>query len=183
MSLCNHRSRGDRTSISVWCSHVSATPAYGNQVRTHCQVTTAPEKKRKKAKKPLLGVVCLLTTGGLISVRRGLGHQNTDLICNSIPTPVFVLGSSGGRPPHAQYLPESPAVSGASVGWGPVVPARNSPGEVRNIATGHASGQPPGVHLRAPAEIGEHDDRQSVVWKTGVLRAGYTSVSDQSMAE
>src|SRR5712692_3744698 len=69
MSLCNHRSRGDRTSISVWCSHVSATPAYGNQVRTHCQVTTAPEKKRKKAKKPLLGVVCLLTTGGLISVR------------------------------------------------------------------------------------------------------------------
>src|SRR5712691_4672092 len=71
MSLCNHRSRGDRTSISVWCSHVSATPAYGNQVRTHCQVTTAPEKKRKKAKKPLLGVVCLLTTGGLISVRPG----------------------------------------------------------------------------------------------------------------
>src|SRR5712691_3554267 len=70
MGLCNHRSRGDRTSISVWCSHVSATPAYGNQVRTHCQVTTAPEKKRKKAKKPLLGVVCLLTTGGLISVRR-----------------------------------------------------------------------------------------------------------------
>src|SRR3989442_15988822 len=51
MGLCNHRSRGDRTSISVWCSHVSATPAYGNQVRTHCQVTTAPEKKRKKAKK------------------------------------------------------------------------------------------------------------------------------------
>src|SRR6266581_3819100 len=48
MGLCNHRSRGDRTSISVWCSHVSATPAYGNQVRTHCQVTTAPEKKRKK---------------------------------------------------------------------------------------------------------------------------------------
>src|SRR5437867_6468346 len=32
----------------------------------------APEKKRKKAKKPLIGVVCLLTTGGLISVR-GLG--------------------------------------------------------------------------------------------------------------
>jgi len=71
IGLCNHRSRGERTSIRVWCSHVSAPPAYGNQVRTHCQVTTAPEKKRKKAKKPLIGVVCLLTTGGLISVRPG----------------------------------------------------------------------------------------------------------------
>src|SRR2546428_7919123 len=77
MGLCNHRSRGDRTSISVWCSHVSATPEYGNQVRTHCQVTTAPEKKRKKAKKPLIGVVCLLTTGVLISVRGFGGYAAT----------------------------------------------------------------------------------------------------------
>ena len=64
IGLCNHRSHGDRTSIRVWCRRVCSTPAYGNQVRTHCQVTTAPGKKRKKAKKPLIGVICLLTTRG-----------------------------------------------------------------------------------------------------------------------
>ena len=57
--------------------------------------------------------------------------------------------------------------------------------EFMTCSADHAYGQPPGVHLRravAPAEIGEHDDRQSVVWKTGVLRAGATTVIDQSMA-
>src|SRR6266571_839742 len=118
MGLCNHRSRGDRTSISVWCSHVSATPAYGNQVRTHCQVTTAPEKKRKKAKKPLIGVVCLLTTGGLISVRCGLRQGHWPAVPRSPAAPasdvmaqealthrIHLLRPGAARSPQPGFIP------------------------------------------------------------------------------
>jgi len=40
------------------------------QVRTRSRLPTLPESpRRKKSKKPLIGYFCLLTTGGLISVR------------------------------------------------------------------------------------------------------------------
>ena len=46
-------------------------PSYGHAVSTRDRLLTAPEPgKRKKSKQPLTGVVCLLTTGGLIRVRR-----------------------------------------------------------------------------------------------------------------
>ena len=68
-ALCTRHCDGGRPSRSVWCSHMSAAPAERNQVRTRCQRMTAPALRRKKAQNPLLGVVCLLTTGVLISVR------------------------------------------------------------------------------------------------------------------
>jgi hypothetical protein len=82
--LCNRRSRGDRTSIRVWCSHVRSAPSYGNHVRTRDRLlTTLGPKGGKKTKNPLSGVVGLLTNGGLIRVRCGMGtrHQSSRLLC------------------------------------------------------------------------------------------------------
>src|SRR5919109_406940 len=48
-----------------------SAPADGNQVRTRCYMPTSPALNcGKKRKNPLRGLVCLLTTGGLIRVRR-----------------------------------------------------------------------------------------------------------------
>jgi hypothetical protein len=51
-------------------------PAAGNQGRTCCQVTmdSLQTKRKKMGKSPLLGVVCLLTTGDLIRVRPPLNY-------------------------------------------------------------------------------------------------------------
>ena len=66
---------GDRASISVWCSH--------GEVHLRIEIKSANEtdsrrrqalESGKKAKNPLLGVVCLLTIGVLISVRHGNWH-------------------------------------------------------------------------------------------------------------
>jgi hypothetical protein len=49
----------------------------GNQVRTHCRwPLMLASTRRKKAKKPLRGYFCPLTTGGLISVGLYLGHRH-----------------------------------------------------------------------------------------------------------
>src|SRR2546428_8894576 len=83
---------GGRPSISVWCSHMSAVPAKRNQVRTRCQRMTTPGSlRRKNAKNPLLGDVCLLTTGVLISVRPYNHHahrmeQNVRVCCIKLGT-------------------------------------------------------------------------------------------------
>jgi hypothetical protein len=67
--LCPRRLGVESTSRRVWCSHVRSAPLYGNHVRTHNRLLTAPGPgQRKKSTKPLTGVVCLLTTGVLIRV-------------------------------------------------------------------------------------------------------------------
>ncbi len=72
MLLCTRHHYGDRASIRVWCRHRVSVPGQGNQVRTRCERLTTPgPTRRKKAQNPLVGVVCLLTTGDLIRVRRG----------------------------------------------------------------------------------------------------------------
>jgi Transposase len=69
--LCTRRLGVESTSRRVWCSHRRSAPSYGNHVRTHNRLLTAPGPgKRQKSKKPLTGVVCLLTTGVLIRVGR-----------------------------------------------------------------------------------------------------------------
>src|SRR5436305_742196 len=72
MPLCNRHPHGARPSISVWCSHVCTS-------RRKSRRNTLPEAddawleaQRKKLENPLLGRVCLLTTGVLISVRLGM---------------------------------------------------------------------------------------------------------------
>jgi hypothetical protein len=71
MLLGTRHRHGDRASLSVWCRHRMSVPAQGNEVRTRCERLTTPEPTlRKKHTNPLLGVVCLLTTGGLIRVGR-----------------------------------------------------------------------------------------------------------------
>ena len=90
---------------------------------------------------------------------RSTGSVRLDRGCWS-PDPIF--------DPICQ---ESPAVSGASVGWGPVVPDQKLTKGGREYSDRPHHGQPPGVHRRradAAAEIvPSHDDRQSVVWKPG----------------
>jgi hypothetical protein len=67
--LCTRRHRDERTSRSVWCSPGGA-PANGTEDRTRCQrrTTLSLNHSGKNGKNPLLGRVCLLTTGGLIRV-------------------------------------------------------------------------------------------------------------------
>src|SRR5215831_15892949 len=71
-ALCNRYPDGARPSIRVWCSHVGA-PADGNADGTRCQrrTTLGLTLSGKKWKNPLVGKVCLLTTGVLIRVRLG----------------------------------------------------------------------------------------------------------------
>jgi hypothetical protein len=52
----------------------------GNEVRAWNLRPTAPRPaRRKKSKSPLLGVVCLLTTEGLIRVRPRITEQHTSI--------------------------------------------------------------------------------------------------------
>ena len=62
--LSTRRHRDESTSRSVWCSPVGA-PANGNEDRTRCQrrTTRRLNPSGKNGKNPLLGRVCLLTTG------------------------------------------------------------------------------------------------------------------------
>src|SRR5438132_6915767 len=78
-TLCHRYPDGGRPSIRVWCSHVRA-PADGNEDGTRCQRRTTLGLKHsgKNWKNPLLGRVCLLTTGGLISVRLDLAKDLGD---------------------------------------------------------------------------------------------------------
>jgi hypothetical protein len=48
--LCHRRSRGDRTSRRVWCSHVWSAPSYGHHVRTRDRLLTTPGMQRRKKK-------------------------------------------------------------------------------------------------------------------------------------
>jgi hypothetical protein len=74
-SLCTRHGPGERAAIRVWCSHVLAVLRYRNHVRTCDRLSTAPSPgKRKKTKNRSEGMVCPLTTGVLIRVRRGLCH-------------------------------------------------------------------------------------------------------------
>src|SRR2546427_12717061 len=69
MGCCTRHRHGERTSISVWCSHVGA-PAWeikSEHVADGQRCWHSPGGKN--AKKPLRGYLCPLTTGGLISVR------------------------------------------------------------------------------------------------------------------
>src|SRR6266446_10428501 len=70
--LCTRRHHDESTSRSVWCSPVGA-PADGNEASTRCQkpTTLSLNPSGKNASNPLLGGVCLLTTGDLIRVGRG----------------------------------------------------------------------------------------------------------------
>ena len=64
-TLCNRQPDGARPSRRVWCSRMG-TPADGNADRTRCQRRTTlglQHSGKKNWKKPLLGQVCLLTTG------------------------------------------------------------------------------------------------------------------------
>src|SRR5262249_27986257 len=80
-SLYTRRHRDERTSIRVWCRPGGA-PANGNEDRTRCQrrTTLKLNPSGKNGKNPLLGRVCLLTTGvlirvGLLRVRRALAPR------------------------------------------------------------------------------------------------------------
>jgi hypothetical protein len=72
MGCCTRQRQGERTSRSVWCSHVGA-PA-GAITSEH--VADGPrcwhQPGGKQCKKPLRGSLCPLTTGGLIRVGRRL---------------------------------------------------------------------------------------------------------------
>src|SRR5215510_11060644 len=72
-SLCTRHCHGDRASRSVWCSHgeVHLRIEIKSANETDCRRRQALESG-KKAKNPLLGGVCLLTIGVLISVGRFL---------------------------------------------------------------------------------------------------------------
>src|SRR5262245_48461420 len=86
MALCHRHANGGRPSISVWCSHVGA-PENGNEDRTRCQRRTTLSLKHsgKNCQNPLLGRVCLLTTGVLISVGPGLApHNALDMLRHSV---------------------------------------------------------------------------------------------------
>jgi hypothetical protein len=70
MLLGNRQASDERTSIRVWCRHPELAPVHRNEVRArHLLLTTSGPERRKKSKKPLKGVVCLLTTGGLLCGR------------------------------------------------------------------------------------------------------------------
>jgi hypothetical protein len=68
--LCNRRLYGDRASIRMWCSHVLTAPAIEKSSQ-NTFLSTRIVCIRTAEKNLLSGVVCLLTTGGLIRVRRG----------------------------------------------------------------------------------------------------------------
>src|SRR5207249_1009823 len=61
-------------SISVWCRLREPAPASRNEVRERKERTTDSPKKRKRTGH---GEVRLLTTGGLISVRRPMDAVTT----------------------------------------------------------------------------------------------------------
>jgi hypothetical protein len=70
-ALCTPPCPGDSASRRVWGSRMGA-PADGNEDRTRCQrrTTLSLNPSGKNWQNPLLGGVCLWTTGVLISVRR-----------------------------------------------------------------------------------------------------------------
>jgi hypothetical protein len=77
----------------AWRSHrkkclvqPGGSPRMCNQVRTRYRLPTLPASpRRKKSKKPLRGYFCLLTTGGLISVRRAYLTASQQGLLPSVP--------------------------------------------------------------------------------------------------
>ena len=83
--FCTRHAHGERTSRSVWCSHGGA-PAWeitSEHVADGQRCWNPPGGK--KAKKPLRGYFCPLTTGGLIRVR-GRGEHDAPLPIPPLPT-------------------------------------------------------------------------------------------------
>src|SRR5215475_7859541 len=86
-------------------------PEYRNQVRTRHRLLTTPGiQRRKKTKKPLKGVVCLLTRGGLIRVRLGAPPgaaaraTPTQIPCARLLDHLVRLEEDGGGDREAQGL-------------------------------------------------------------------------------
>src|SRR5262249_9301383 len=112
--LCTRRAGGERTSIRVWCRHVWSAPSYGNQVRTHNRLLTAPGPgKRKKSKKPLSGGSLSLDNRGPHTGAAG-GTSSAAGGCSLSRDSGSCLVSSAGfstprRPPAHVYLITSSA--------------------------------------------------------------------------
>jgi hypothetical protein len=71
--LCNRHAGDEGTAIRVWGSHLGGHPK--TEITSgHDTVCSQRQESNggKKTKKPLTGVVCLLTRGGLIRVRLGM---------------------------------------------------------------------------------------------------------------
>src|SRR6266446_2531613 len=69
LSCCTRHAHGERTSIGVWCSHVGAPAGETKSEHVADGQRCWHPPGGKKAKKPLRGYLCPLTTGGLIRVR------------------------------------------------------------------------------------------------------------------
>src|SRR5919108_768395 len=79
-SLCHRHDHGDRASIRVWYRHVLSALTDGNQVRTRYPMPTAPDQKADQIS--LTGIVCLLTSRGLIRVRWLFVENCCRLMCS-----------------------------------------------------------------------------------------------------
>jgi hypothetical protein len=81
-SLGNRHPHGASAAIRVGCRHVASASTNENEVSTRGQRLPAPgPTQRKKRQNPLLGIVCLLTTGGLIGVRLRRGLRSLHRYC------------------------------------------------------------------------------------------------------
>ena len=91
-SLCTGHYHGDRASRSVWCSHdgVHLRSEIKSADETDCRLRSALERG-KKSQKPLLGIVCLLTSRVLISVRCW-GDCDTRTPLLPWPMPSYTIG-------------------------------------------------------------------------------------------
>jgi hypothetical protein len=115
-SRCHRHHHGDSAAIRVWGRHVASASTHGPAVSTRCQKRTVPgPTQRKKRTTPLLGVVCLLTTGGL--PRNGSSGvtvpEESPRACGPThrPTP-WPDASSSGLPGRGRVV-QSPPSAGA----------------------------------------------------------------------
>src|SRR2546425_5867973 len=78
-----HSSSPRRENLKTCLVQPVGAPADGNEDRTRCQrrMTLSLNPSGKNGKKPLLGVVCLLTTGVLIRVRPGPAEKHRNAGC------------------------------------------------------------------------------------------------------
>ena len=93
-ALCHRHRHGGRPSIRVWGSPISAVPAKRHHARPRARGSRRQALDAgKNATNPLLGKVCLLTTGVLIRVRHGLDveHHSDYLPMPSMPQPSPLL--------------------------------------------------------------------------------------------
>ena len=146
---------------TCWVPPGARAPGHSHPGSSSARLSTPPRPgKRQKRQKPLRGEVCLLTTGVLIRVRRGLGQQGTELIRHARPTPVFRIYA---RPRHALVL-RWLSFRQASCRW-----CSRSASARGTVRSGHTRGAQPSALPRRLRRWHPRPASNKMRWNTGCL--------------